>query len=332
MAAKVNSSPVAVSVSLARSVMEVEAEAIQSAAGRLDGNLIEAVELILAHRGKVIVSGLGKSGLIGQKIAATLCSTGTPAVYMHPAEALHGDLGVYSPGDPTILLSKSGSTVELVRLVPTLRQFQSPIIGILGSTTCALSTAVDVVLDASVHCEADPCNIAPTSSAIVALALGDALCCALMKARNFTLDDFARFHPGGQLGRTLLAKVREVFHGKACVATVRRDSTLKEVVVAMTKFPLGAACVAGAGEVLEGIITDGDLRRALQEHDDIRGLRAEQIMTRNPISISPDARLNEALRLMENRPSQISVLPVVDRENRCLGLLRIHDIYNPAAS
>lgn len=317
-------------VNLAKSVMELEAEAIQSAASRLDGNLVHAVEIILRHRGKVVISGLGKSGLIGQKIAATLCSTGTPTVYMHPAEALHGDLGVYSPGDPTIFLSKSGNTVELVKLVPTLREFQSPIIGILGNTSSSLSKVVDVVLDAAVHREADPCNIAPTSSAIVALAMGDALCCALMKARNFTLDDFAKFHPGGELGRTLLTRVRDVFHGDSCFANVRRESSLKEVVVAMTQCPLGAACVTGNDSVLEGLITDGDLRRALQEHDDIRGLSAEQIMTRSPVSISPDARLQEALLLMEKRASQISVLPVVDQANRCLGLLRIHDIYNPA--
>ncbi len=314
----------------AHDTMKCESEAIQSASTRLDENFLQAVEIILAHSGKVVVSGLGKSGLVAQKIVATFCSTGTPAVYLHPSEALHGDLGVYEAGDPSILISKSGTTAELVRLVPVLREFQSPLIGLLGNPTSKLATQMDAVLDASVSCEADPCNIAPTNSAIVALALGDALCCALMKARDFTLDDFARVHPGGQLGRNLLMKVRDVFHVRQCVACVSSRNTVKEVVLAMTTFPLGAACVIGKNETLEGLITDGDLRRALQAHDDIRALCAGEIMTQKPVFISPDAPLNAALQLMENRPSQISVLPVVDANNHCLGLLRIHDIYGPA--
>lgn len=313
-------------VEFARTVLELEADAIYSAANRLDSNLSRAVCLLQGHTGKIVVSGLGKSGLIGQKIAATLCSTGTPAVFMHPAEALHGDLGIYAPGDPTVLLSKSGNTAELVRLVPTLRQFRSPIIAILGSRKCLLANEVDVVLDASVEREADPCNIAPTSSTIVALAIGDALCCALMKARNFTVEDFARFHPGGQLGRTILTKVEEVFHRKDKTAVVSPGSSVKEVVVAMTQFPHGAACVLEQDGRLKGIITDGDLRRALRQHDDIRGLSAADIMTADPCTVHSGVRLKEALCIMENRPSQISVLPVVDQENRFLGLLRIHDI------
>ncbi len=319
-------------LAVARETMEAEAEAIRVAAGRLNGTLTRAVKLIVDHSGKVVVTGLGKSGLVGQKLVATLCSTGTPSVFLHPAEALHGDLGVYEPGDPTILITKSGSTAELLRLVPMLRQFDSPLIGILGNTSCQLASMVDVLLDGSVASEADPCNIAPTSSAVVAMAIGDALASALMHARHFTVEDFAKYHAGGQIGRNLLLTVRDAFHAAPGIAMVEARDTLRQIVVAMTQFPYGAACVVSADGKLEGIITDGDLRRALQQHEDMRALRSEDIMTRAPVSILPEAKLGEALHLMENRPSQISVLPVVDTEQRCLGLIRIHDIYNPAGA
>jgi arabinose-5-phosphate isomerase len=307
--------------------MRVESEAIRTAADRLGHDFLKATDLILSHPGKVIVSGLGKSGIIGQKIAATFCSAGTPAVFLHPTDALHGDMGIYATGDPTILISKSGCTAELIRLVPMLRQFRSPLIGIFGNTSCHLAQQMDVVLDGSVRREADPCNLAPTSSAVVAMALGDALASALMQARKFGADDFARFHAGGQLGRNLLMKVRDVFHPLDAVACVTTQSTVKDVIVSMTQYPFGAACVLGKDGTLEGIITDGDLRRALQEHDDIRSLSIAKIMTASPVEIPPDAGLREALQLMEERESQISVLPVVDVQRRCLGLIRIHDIY-----
>ena len=315
-------------LSSARAAMACQAEAIQCAAARLDGSLLRALEIIVARPGKVVVSGLGKSGLIGQKIAATLCSTGTSAVFLHPSDAVHGDLGVYSPGDVTILISKSGATAELVRLVPVLREFRSSLIGILGNLRSPLGSLVDVALDASVAREADPCNIAPTCSAVVALAIGDALASALMVARKFTLEDYARLHPGGQLGRNLCLKVSDVMHQGEAVAWVRSQQTLKEVVIEMTRHPLGAACVVEDGNMLQGLITDGDLRRALQRYDDIRTVKAEDIMCRRPTSVHPAAPLREALHLMEDRPSQISILPVTDDEARCLGLIRIHDIYS----
>jgi len=279
-----------------------------------------------------VVTGIGKSGHVARKIAATLCSTGAPSVFLHPAEAVHGDLGVYSPGDPTVLISKSGATDELVRLVPTLREFRSPIIGILGSPAGPLAALVDVVLDASVRREVDPNNLAPTASAVVALSIGDALAVALIHARSLSVEEFGRLHPGGQLGAALRLRVGDVMHVGEDVAWVRPEEPLKEVVVAMTLRPLGAACVVdGSGEFL-GIITDGDLRRALRAHDDIRGLTARDVMTRNPVTIPPDARLAEALERMENRPSQISVLPVVEAaSNRCLGLVRLHDLYRTEA-
>jgi arabinose-5-phosphate isomerase len=313
---------------IARSTLEVEADSIITASSRIDGNITKAVEIILAHEGKVVVSGIGKSGRVGQKIVSTLCSTGTAAVFLHAAEAAHGDLGVYTPGDPTILISKSGSTSELVRLVPILRQFQSPLIVIVGNLSSPLVKTADVVLDARISREADPLGVVPTASTVVALALGDALASALMYARRFTEEDFSRYHPGGQLGRNLWLHVSDVMHRKEDVAWVSIDNSLREVVIEMTERPLGAACVVDKDYTLLGLITDGDVRRALQTHDDIRPLQAKDVMTPRPIKIPPDVALKEAAHLMENRPSQISVLPVVEEGGqRCLGLIRLHDIY-----
>lgn len=313
---------------VAQSVMINEANAIQFAATHLDGSLSRAVEIILSHSGKVVVSGIGKSGHVAQKIAATLCSTGTPAVFLHAAEAVHGDLGVYTPGDPTILVSKSGSSEELIRLTPILRQFRSALIAIVGNLESHLAREADVVLDARIPREADPLGIVPTASAVVALALGDALAAALMIARQFTEQDFVRFHPAGQLGRNLYLHVGDVMHRFQDIAWVRPETSLKDVVIAMTQHPLGAACVVGEDNHLIGLITDGDVRRALQRFDDIRSLHARDIMTQNPIRITPDVTLGRAAEIMENRPSQISVLPVVEGESGiCLGLIRLHDIY-----
>jgi arabinose-5-phosphate isomerase len=307
--------------------MRIEAEAIQKASERLDGGFSRAIEILGGHSGKIIVSGLGKSGYIAQKIAATLSSTGSPAFFLHPADAAHGDLGVYTPGDPTILISKSGATLELLRLIPILREFHSPLIGILGNLNSALSRELDVVLDAVVEREADPLDLAPTASTAVALALGDALAAVLMKVRDFQPLDFARNHPGGQLGRNLWLHVADVMHGPGRVAFVQPSATLKEVVIAMTQFPLGAACILDEQNRLVGIITDGDVRRAFRKYDDIRLLTAEQVMVSTPSTIAPDATLGLAVERMEKRASQISVLPVVADDGECLGLLRIHDVY-----
>jgi len=312
----------------ARRAMEIEARAVTQAARRLDGNLSRAVELILSHPGKLVVTGLGKSGHVARKIVATLCSTGTQAVFLHAAEASHGDLGIYAPGDPTLMVSKSGTTNELRQLIPFLRELPSARIGILGNASSPLAAEMDVVLDASVEREADPGNLAPTASATVALALGHALAVALMRARNFSPEEFGRFHPGGHLGRSLRLTIGEAMHGPAEVAWAAPADSLKQVVIAMSHHPLGAACVVDPSGKLAGLITDGDLRRALEAHDDIRALTAADVMTANPISVDPGARLFDALRLMEDRPSQISVLPVVDpATGACLGLLRLHDIY-----
>jgi arabinose-5-phosphate isomerase len=282
----------------ARAAVEIEAAAVEAAGARLDGSFSRALEVVLAHQGKVVVNGIGKSGHVARQLVATFCSTGTPAVFLHPAEAIHGDLGIYSPGDPTILISKSGASAELLRLVPVLREFGSPLMGILGHPASPLAAQLDVLLDASVEREADPHNLAPTASVLVALALGHALAVALMQARDFTPEQFGRYHPGGQLGRGLRLKVAEVMHAGNEVAWAAAQDSLKQVIIGMTERPLGAACVLAADGALAGLITDGDLRRALRTHDDIRGLQAADVMTRAPVTIRSDAPLLDALRLM----------------------------------
>ncbi len=315
-----------------RAAMQAEAQAIADAAGRLDDQFSRAVELIARHKGKIVVTGIGKSGKVGQKMVATFAGTGTPAVFLHPAEAVHGDLGIYAPEDPTIMISKSGATAELMRLVGVLHDFRSPLIGLLGNPCSPLAREVDVLLDASVRAEADLHNLAPTTSSAVAMALGDALAVAVMQARRFTPEEFAIYHPAGQLGRNLALTVGEVMHAGPDAVWVHPGDSLRSVVIAMSRKPLGGALVIDEEGRLAGLVTDGDLRRALETHDDIRPLRARDIMTARPTTIHPEALLHEALRLMEDRPSQISVLPVVEREaGRCLGVLRLHDIYRSSA-
>jgi arabinose-5-phosphate isomerase len=319
----------------ARKVMETEAQAILVASARLverndntnDRSLIAAVETILGHSGKLIVTGLGKSGHAARSIAATLQSTGTPSVFLHPAEAAHGDLGICQPGDSVLMISNSGATAELLDLVPALREFRTAFIGILGNPSSPLAREMDVVLDSSVQREADPEGFTPTASSAVTLAMGHALAIALMQARGFTAEDFSRLHTGGQLGRNLRLRVGDAMHRGDEVAWVAPEDSLKHVVMEMSKRPLGAACVVSPSGTLIGLITDGDVRRAFQAHDDIRTLRACDVMTERPSTLVPEALLHAALAFMEDRPSQISVVPVVDEVHRCLGLLRLHDIY-----
>lgn len=313
----------------AEAAMECEAAAIAAAAKRIDANFRRAVEIILAHKGKLMICGVGKSGLVGQKLAATLSSTGTPAVFMHAAEAVHGDLGIYEPGDPTILISKSGATIECLRVMPVLKSFNSPLIAILGNTDSPIARAADVAIDAGVPCEGDPLGIVPTSSSTLAMAMGDAIACALMCARGFTKDDFARLHPAGQLGRSLTHKVGDVMHPAAECAFIPPSATVREAVIAMTEKPLGAACVVAPDGALAGLITDGDIRRMLRRDVAIDAARAADIMTPSPVTVGPEAPLSDAARLMENRRSKLSVLPVVDGQGRAAGIIRLHDIYQP---
>ena len=313
--------------------MRAEAAAIQIAAARMDASFERAVEVLLACKSKLVICGIGKSGHIGSKLAATFSSSGMPAVFLHAAEAIHGDLGVYKPGDPTIVLSKSGSTEEVLRLMPMFKKFESPVIAIVGNMQSPIAAAADIVIDSSVEKEADPLNLMPTSSSTVSLAIGDALAAALVHAREFTAEDFAAYHPGGQLGRNLSMKVAEVMHKVERVACAAGEDTLREVVIRMTRHPLGAACIIDNSGALVGLITDGDVRRLLSEDGDILARLAASCMTRSPIATHPEKSLGEALRQMEERSSQISVLPVVDRESdKLVGLLRLHDAYQPGLS
>ncbi len=311
-------------------VIEAEIAALQGMSARLGQEFSDAVEVLLGCRTKVVITGLGKSGHIARKIASTFCSTGMPAVFLHASEAGHGDLGIYCPGDPVIVISKSASTSELVHVAPILRQKGSKLIGILGRPQGPLADASDIVLDISVPREADPLGIVPTSSTVATLAMGDALAGALMQGRGITEKDFAKNHPAGQLGRNLLLTVGDVMHPLQNTAVVRQDASLKEVVIAMTQHPLGAALVMNGEDQLRGIITDGDLRRALAGVEDIRELNAERLMTADPICIQPAALLQEAVQMMEDRPSQIAVLPVSEGGTGIpIGLLRLHDVYQP---
>ncbi len=313
--------------SVAKNVLVGEGEQLINAADRISDRMEIACDIITNHNGKIVLSGMGKSGLIAQKIAATLCSIGNEAVFLHPAEAVHGDLGIYAPGDPTILISKSGATDEIVRLIPILKEFNSPLIGILGNMNSILSNEMDLVLDASVSKEVDPLGIVPTSSTTLTLAIGDALAAVLMANKNFKREDFAKLHPAGDLGRRLKLKVKDIMQPIDKVAVVDSNDDLRNTVIKMTEKPQGAALVLNNEKILMGIITEGDLRRSLANEIDIDNCKANEVMSANPITIKVDSSLSEVISLMENRESQISVLPVVDQSNICLGLIRIHDIY-----
>ena len=312
---------------IAASILKTEANELLQAADRVSESIVDAAKLIDNHNGKVMICGLGKSGLIAQKIAATFCSVGRKAVFLHAVDALHGDLGIYEAGDPTIVISKSGSTEEIVRLIPILKEFESPLIGIVGNMNSSIIDDLDIVLDASVDNEADPLGIVPTSSTTLTLSIGDALAGVLMSVKGFNKNDFARYHPSGSLGKRLLLTVENIMQHISNVAVVNMTDKLRKVVIAMTEKPNGAAIVKCKNDGF-GLITDGDLRRCLAEGEDIDLLDAQKIMTTDPVSISSNSSVDNALKLMEDRRSQISVLPVVSEENgECLGLIRLHDIY-----
>ena len=310
-------------------LLRLESEAIAQTASRLEQTQVERVMTLLADcKGKVVIVGVGKSGIIAQKIAATMTSTGTAALHLHPSDALHGGLGIVNPDDVVIVLSNSGETDEIVAMLPYLKHRQVPIIGVVGNLTSTLARRSDAVLDASVDQEACPLNLAPTTSTTVALAIGDALAMTLMKIKGLTLDDFAINHPAGRLGKRLTLKVADLMHGGASNPTIRIGSTWVAAVKGISDGGLGAVSVVDESGHLAGIVTDGDLRRAIQRlnHASLEDLKCEDIMTRNPTVVTADVLAYNALRLMEDRPSQISVLPVVDGERKSIGLIRLHDI------
>lgn len=315
--------------------IRVSAEAIAQVVHQLDPEQVDKAINLLSHcTGKVILAGVGKSGLIGRKIAATLTSTGTTAVFLHPADALHGDLGIAIPQDVAILLSNSGETDELVALLPYLRQRQVPIIAIVGRVKSTLAHRADAVLNAAVDREACPFNLAPTTSTAVALAIGDALAMTLMQVKGLTPEDFAINHPAGILGKRLTLQVKDLMHAGESNPMINLEAPWLDIIGCITRGGLGAASVVDAQGHLKGLITDGDLRRTLQKTNptDLSDLSSSAIMTPDPETIVADQLAYTALQLMENRASQISVLPVVDDKGVCIGLLRLHDIVRSGLS
>ena len=311
-------------LSIAQQTLDIEIAALKAMRQRLDHRINKAVEMVLEMRGRVVVVGMGKSGIIGQKIAATLASTGTPAFFVHPGEAFHGDLGMIKPIDVALLISNSGETEEVLRILPFLQYQKNKIIAMTGKMQSTLAQHADVVLDVGVEREACKNNLAPTSSTTNTLAMGDALAVALTEKRNFQPEDFARFHPGGSLGRRLLTRVQDVMC-KEPLPVCAPTSSFKEVVNAITYGRLGLTLVMDDG-VLCGIITDGDVRRAFDVYEDVKSLHAEKMMTANPLTITADTRFADAESYM--REKKVSALVVQDTAGKAVGVLQIFGLKN----
>lgn len=312
-------------LAMARRVLRIEGEALRALEARIDDAFFRAVELILANSGRVIVSGIGKSGHIARKIAATLASTGTPAYFVHAAEAVHGDLGMIARQDVVVAISHSGESNELLTIVPLVKRRGAHLIAITGNGQSSLALEADVHLDAHVAEEACPLNLAPTASTTAALALGDALAVALLDARGFGPEDFARSHPGGALGRKLLTHVRDVMRPVDSVPQVTSDTLVPDALLAVSRGGLGMAAVRDKSGAVGGIFTDGDLRRALEKLGDLRKLEVGSVMTSPPRTISPSRLAVEAVEMMEE--FRINQLLVTDENGTLLGALNMHDLF-----
>ena len=312
-------------IEIGREVLRVEADAVRSLVDRIGSSFVEALRLILDCRGRVVVSGIGKSGHIARKIAATLASTGTPAFFVHPAEASHGDLGMITVEDVVIALSNSGETTELIAIVPLLKRHGTRLIAITGVSTSTLAILADVHLDAAVEKEACPLGLAPTSSTTAALALGDALAIALLKARGFSAWDFARSHPGGKLGRRLLVRVSDVMHTGTELPQVHGDSSLTGALLEMSAKGHGMTAIVDNEQHLLGIFTDGDLRRIVAVNVDLRNAKIADVMKRNPCVIDAHRLAAEAVKQME--ALRINSMLVVDDTNRLVGAFNMHDLF-----
>jgi arabinose-5-phosphate isomerase len=308
----------------ARRTIGLERDAVGELLLRLDASFERACEILLGCRGRVVVSGMGKSGHIGTKIAATLASTGTPAMFVHPAEASHGDLGMITANDVVLALSNSGNTAELIALLPLLKRLRVPVIGMTGNIDSQLAKTADVHLDVSVSQEACPLNLAPTSSTTATLVMGDALAIALLEARGFTAEDFAFSHPGGTLGRKLLLKVEDVMRAAAAVPKVSLGTALGRALLEMSAKGLGMTTVVDADDVLLGLFTDGDLRRTLDHGIDLQNTAIETVMNRHSKTVSAQMLAAEALNIMDN--FKISALVVVDAHNHPIGAVHMHDL------
>jgi arabinose-5-phosphate isomerase len=311
------------SVPEGKRVLAIEAKAIAGLVERLDHRFTEAVDLLYGCTGKAVVSGMGKSGLIGQKIAATMASTGTPAFFLHPAEGIHGDLGMLARRDALIAISNSGETEELLKLLPFVKRLNIPVIAITGRAQSTLAKNSEVVLDVSVPEEACPMGLAPTASTTATLAMGDALAIALLQKRGFKEEDFAQFHPGGTLGRRLLLKVRDLMHQGAAIPQVSGQASAHHAILEMTAKKLGMTTVVDQAGRLLGIITDGDLRRVLEKGMDLATARAGDLATKRPKTIGPDELAAKALQIMEQY--SITTL-VVEESGRIAGIIHLHDL------
>jgi len=318
------SKTVAPDFALARKVLQTEAAAILALVDRLDDRFEQAVRLLLDCHGRVVVTGMGKSGIICRKIAATLSSTGTPAFFLHPAEAIHGDLGVLQSDDVIVALSHSGETDELLRLLETIKRLGARLITITGEPQSTLGKAADVALDCHVSKEACPLNLVPTASTTAALALGDALAMTLLVAKGFRQEDFANLHPGGKLGKRLM-RADQLMHSGEHAPIVRTSDELREVIYEISRKKLGMSCVVDDADRLVGIITDGDLRRHMADTPDLLARRAESVMTRNPVTIGGDRLAVEVLNTLERR--KITSVVVVDGDQKVLGVVHLHDLW-----
>ncbi|WP_429190630.1 KpsF/GutQ family sugar-phosphate isomerase [Fusobacterium sp. PH5-44] len=310
----------------AREVFDFEIEELRSVRDRISSDLEKAVHMILESEGKVVVTGIGKSGIIGSKIAATLASTGTLAVFMNSAEGVHGDLGMIGAKDVVLAISNSGNTDETVSLLPSIRKIGAKIIAMTGNPNSKLGKGADCILNVGVSKEGCPINLAPMSSTTSTLVMGDAIAAILIKMKNFKPENFALYHPGGSLGKRLLMKVSDVMHSGDKIPLCDKESNVDDIILIMTKKRLGAVCVMNS-DVMVGLITEGDIRRALQEKEKFFTFKAKDIMTRNFTRVDSESMAIDALSLMEDRENQISVLPVMKNGN-LVGIIRVHDLLN----
>ena len=313
------------SLETARRVLRIEAQAIQEVMARLDGAFERAVELLFACKGRVAVTGMGKSGIVGRKISATLSSTGTPSFFLHPAEALHGDLGMLAAGDVILAVSYGGETREIIELLDALKRMEIKLVALIGNANSTIARTSDIILDVSVNEEACSLNLAPTASTTVAMAVGDALAVALLEKRDFRHDDFAALHPAGSLGKRLL-RAEKVMHAGDKLPRVTPDTPMAQVFHEMSAKKLGMTTVVNADGTLAGILTDGDLRRLMEKHGGaVVEMNLADCMTRNPQTIKPGVLASEALTLMEKR--RITCVIAVDEEGKVLGVVHLHDLW-----
>ncbi|MBE2279464.1 MAG: KpsF/GutQ family sugar-phosphate isomerase [Ignavibacteriaceae bacterium] len=313
-------------ISYGKQAVKIEADAVRNLYDRIDDSFVNTINLIFNCKGRVVITGVGKSGLIARKVVATMNSTGTAAIFLHPTDALHGDLGMVRKEDVVIILSKSGASEELLMLIPMLKRLNIPLIGFLGDKTSKIAKQMDIIINIHVDAEACPYDLAPTASTTAQLAMGDALAVTLLKMRGFSEEDFANLHPGGSLGKRLSLKVSEIMVTGVDIPIVNENSPIQDAIFEITSKRLGAACVVNEDNKLTGLITDGDLRRLLEKTLNISGMVAKDFMTQKPKTLDPGHLASYALQKMENY--KITSLPIVNEKNEPAGFIHIHDLIN----